>query len=172
MIAPWPVAGERDEAAEEHFTVLIELVRSIRNARAESNVEPGRWIEAEVFAGRRAAAFEEARLELGLLARIADDKLVIHAEPPHEIEQSLTVVAADVVASLPLAGMVDLDAERSRLEKELVQAQEEQKRANASLQNEAFVSRAPAQVVDQQRNRLRVSTEQIEVLTRRLAQLG
>ncbi|MCC6792125.1 MAG: class I tRNA ligase family protein, partial [Thermomicrobiales bacterium] len=172
MIASWPVAGERDEAAEENFAVLIELVRSIRNARAESNVEPGRWIEAEVFAGSRVAAFEEARLELGLLARIADDKLVIHAEPPHEIEQSLTVVAADVVASLPLAGMVDLDAERSRLEKELAQAQDEQKRATASLQNEAFVSRAPAQVVDQQRNRLRVSTEQIEVLTRRLAQLG
>jgi valyl-tRNA synthetase len=172
MVSQWPVAGERDAAAEDDFAVLIELVRSIRNARAESNVEPGRWIEADIFAGKRVAAFEEGRLELGLLARIADDKLRIHTEPPHEIEQSLTVVAADVVASLPLAGMVDIGAERSRLEKELAQAREEQKRATASLQNEAFVSKAPAQVVDQQRTRLRVSNEQIEVLTRRLAQLG
>src|SRR5690606_19985480 len=77
MVAPWPVAGERDAAAEEDFSVLIDLVRSIRNARAESNVEPGRWIEANVIAGKRQAAFEEARLELGLLARIADDKLTI-----------------------------------------------------------------------------------------------
>ncbi len=172
MIAAWPEAGERDEATEENFAVLIELVRSIRNARAESNVEPGRWIEADVFAGKRAGAFEEARLELGLLARIADDKLTIHAEPAQEMDQALTVVAADVVASLPLAGMVDLDAERSRLEKELAQAQEELKRATAALHNEAFIAKAPAQVVDQQRNRHRVATEQIEVLTRRLAQLG
>ena len=48
----------------------------------------------------------------------------------------------------------------------------EQQRANASLSNEAFVSKAPEKVVEQQRTRLRVATEQIEVLTRRIAELG
>ncbi|MEZ4496370.1 MAG: class I tRNA ligase family protein [Thermomicrobiales bacterium] len=80
MVASWPKAGARDEAAEDDFNALIELVRSIRNARSESNVEPGRWIEAQVIAGKRAASFEGARLELGMLARIADDKLTIVAE--------------------------------------------------------------------------------------------
>ncbi|MGH2551524.1 MAG: hypothetical protein ACRDHN_19220, partial [Thermomicrobiales bacterium] len=81
----------------------------------------------------------------------------------------MTVVASDVVAMLPLAAMVDVGAERARLEKELEQAQEEHRRATASLQNEAFTSRAPMQVVDQQRNRLRIAGEQIETLTKRLA---
>ena len=76
-----------------------------------------------------------------------------------------------MVATLPLAGMVDLDAERARLEKELEAAHQEQARATTSLSNEAFVSRAPAQVVDQQRNRLRIANEQIEVLAKRLAML-
>jgi valyl-tRNA synthetase len=169
MIASWPQPGERDAQAEEDFSVLIELVRSIRNVRAESNVEPGRWIEASVFAGARTAAFEGARLEFGTLARVANDHLQFLAGEPHQEANAMTVVAADVVATLPLAGMVDIAAEKTRLEKELEQAQEEQRRALASLNNEAFVSRAPAQVVDQQRNRLRIASEQIETLTKRLA---
>ena len=172
MVASWPTAGARDEAAEDDFNALIELVRSIRNARSESNVEPGRWIEAQVIAGKRTASFEGARLELGMLARIADDKLTIVAEGSGEQDQVVTVVAGDVVATLPLAGLVDLGVERDRLTKELEQAQMEQQRANASLSNEAFVSKAPEKVVEQQRTRLRVATEQIEVLTRRIAELG
>jgi valyl-tRNA synthetase len=169
MIASWPIAGERDARAEEDFAVLIELVRSIRNVRAESNVEPGRWIEANVYAGARTASFEAARLELSTLARVANDHLQFLDGEPHQESQSMTVVASDVVAMLPLAAMVDVGAEKSRLEKELEQAQEEHRRATASLQNEAFTSRAPAQVVDQQRNRLRIANEQIETLTKRLA---
>ncbi|HEX3303535.1 MAG TPA: valine--tRNA ligase, partial [Thermomicrobiales bacterium] len=132
-------------------------------------VEPARWIAANIHAGNRTVTFEELRPELGLLARIADDQLTFKQGEPDHSEQAVTVVAADVVATMPLAGMVDLDVERARLEKELEAAQQEQERATASLNNEAFVSRAPARVVEQQRNRLRIANEQIEVLTKRLA---
>jgi valyl-tRNA synthetase len=172
VVSTWPIPGERDAAAEENFNVLIELVRSIRNVRAEAAVEPARWIAADIYAGNRTAAFDELRPELAQLARIADDQLTFKSGEPDHADQAVTVVAADVVATLPLAGLVDLDAERVRLEKELVAAKEEQGRATASLSNEAFISRAPAQVVDQQRNRLRVANEQIEVLTKRLSMLG
>jgi valyl-tRNA synthetase len=84
----------------------------------------------------------------------------------------LTVVAGTVSATLPLADMVDLDAERSRLERELGEAKHERDRANAQLSNEAFVSRAPEKVVNVQRERLARATEQIELLERRLAGLG
>ena len=107
-----------------------------------------------------------------MLARIADDKLTIVSERSGEQDQVVTVVAGDVVATLPLAGLVDLGVERERLTKELEQAQMEQQRATASLSNEAFISKAPEKVVEQQRTRLRVATEQIEVLTRRIAELG
>ena len=172
VVAAWPEAGGRDEAAESDFSVLIELVRGIRNARAEVNVEPGRWIAAEIHAGGRTASFEAARAELASLARIANDRLVFRSGEADAGNDALMVVAADVVASLPLAELIDVAAETERLSKELEAAREENKRAWAMLQNEAFISRAPMQVVDTQRERARVSGEQVDVLTRRLAALG
>ncbi|MDF3038803.1 MAG: valyl-tRNA synthetase [Thermomicrobiales bacterium] len=171
MIAAWPESGSRDKTAETDFVALIETVRAIRNARTEANVEPGRWIAAEVFAGVHAAAFENSRRELGSLARIADDELVILDTAPVGGQGALTAVAGSVVAMLPLAGMVDLDAERDRLRKEIAAAEAERDRARAQLGNEAFVSRAPDKVVEVQRQRLATSEEQIDLLERRLAEL-
>jgi valyl-tRNA synthetase len=171
MIAAWPESGSRDKTAEKDFVALIETVRAIRNARTEANVEPGRWIAAEVFAGVHAAAFEDSRRELGSLARIADDELVILDTAPVGGQGALTAVAGSVVAMLPLAGMVDLDAERDRLRKEIAAAEAERDRARAQLGNEAFVSRAPEKVVEVQRQRLATSEEQIDLLERRLAEL-
>jgi valyl-tRNA synthetase len=171
MIAAWPESGSRDKTAEKDFVALIETVRAIRNAKTEANVEPGRWIAAEVFAGFHAAAFEDSRRELGSLARIADDELVILDTAPVGGQGALTAVAGSVVAMLPLAGMVDLDAERDRLRKEIAAAEAERDRARAQLGNEAFVSRAPEKVVEVQRQRLATSEEQIDLLERRLAEL-
>jgi valyl-tRNA synthetase len=171
MIAAWPEAGPRDDAAERHFGALIEIVRAIRNARTEAGVEPGRWIAAEIFPGPHRAAFETARRELGTLARIADDELVMLDGTPEGSQGALTAVAGKVVAMLPLAGMVDLEAERDRLRKEIAAAVAERERAQAQLGNEAFVSRAPEQVVAVQRQRLATAEEQISLLERRLAQL-
>jgi valyl-tRNA synthetase len=171
MIAAWPEAGRRDEAAERDFGALIEIVRAIRNARTEAGVEPGRWIAAEIFPGAHRAAFETARRELGTLARVADDELVMLSGTPQGSQGALTAVAGNVVAILPLAGMVDLDAERDRLRKEIAAAVAERDRAQAQLGNEAFVSRAPEQVVAVQRQRLATAEEQISLLQRRLAEL-
>lgn len=172
MIASWPVAGVRDEAAEAEFGALIETVRAIRNARTEAGIEPGRWIAAEVFAGQLAPAFEAARPELGTLARIADDTLTIVDRAPEGGKGALTAVAGNVVVMIPLAGIVDLDAERERLGKELATAQAERGRAIAQLGNEGFMARAPEKVVDVQRRRLASSQEQIALIERRLAELN
>ncbi len=172
MIASWPESGIRDANAESNFGALIETIRAIRNARTEARVEPGRWIAAEVFAGPHAAAFEASRRELGSLARIADDELVIRDAAPEGGQGALTAVAGYVVAMLPLAGMVDLDAERDRLRKEIATAEAERDRARAQLGNEAFVARAPEKVVEVQRQRLATAEEQITLLEQRLAELG
>nr|MBA2598195.1 valine--tRNA ligase [Chloroflexia bacterium] len=172
MIASWPASSPRDESAETDFAALIDTVRAIRNARTEANVEPGRWIAAEVFAGSLAPAFESSRRELSALARIADDELVIRADAPEGGRGALTAVAGHIVAMLPLAGMVDLDAERDRLHKEITAVTVERDRAQAQLGNEAFISRAPEQVVAVQRQRLATAADQIAVLERRLAELN
>jgi valyl-tRNA synthetase len=171
MIARWPSAQARDLDAEDRFGLLIELVSGIRNARSESGVEPARWIAARFDAGAHEALIDEARAELSLLARIADDQLTISADPSGG-DQALTVVARDVVAYLPLAGMVDLDAERDRLRKEIQAAEAEAGRAQAMLGNESFVARAPEKVVEVQRQRLAAATAQVDILKRRLDELG
>ncbi len=172
MVASWPEAGTSDPEAEEAFNALIELVRGIRNARAEAGVEPAKWIAADVYPGALTASFNEMRAELGFLGRIADDHLVIDDGEPRHAPQSLTVLASSVIASLPLADMVDLDAERARLGNELAEAQMEKGRAEAQLANESFLARAPEKVVAVQRERLARATEQISVLESRLADLG
>ncbi|MBA2248257.1 MAG: valine--tRNA ligase [Chloroflexia bacterium] len=172
MIAPWPVAGERDPGAERTFETLMDVVRGIRTARADSGVEPGKWIAADVYAGSLRPHFEGARAEFGSLARIADDQLRFPAGEALGVPQSLTVLAGPVVTSLPLAGMIDLNAEQSRLAKELEEAVRERSRAEAQIGNETFMARAPEKVVQVQRERLTRAIEQIETLENRLADLG
>jgi valyl-tRNA synthetase len=135
-------------------------------------VEPGRWIAASVHAGGRAAAFESLRGELSFLARIAEAELVIDGEASQPSESDVVIVANDVVAVLPLTGLVDLAVEKARVQKELDQAVAERGRLDGQLGNAAFVERAPAKVVDAQRARLAVVTDQIAVLEQRLAQLA
>jgi valyl-tRNA synthetase len=172
MVAPWPEASARDEDAEQAFGALIELVRSIRNARAESGVEPGKWIEADVYGGCLDTDFRQSAGELALLGRIASDHLRFVDCKPEAGGDALLVVAGETVAALPLAGMVDVAAERARLKKEIDDAEAEEKRALAQLGNEAFVTRAPKAVVETQRQRLATAQEQIAVLRRQLQALG
>ena len=172
MIAAWPSAGIRDERAESEFEALIETVRAIRTARQEANVEPAHWISATIYAGSCATPFESARRELGALARIADDQLRITNEAWSGTTQARTVAAGQVVAELPLAGMVDLPAERARLNKELADAEATRDRANAQLANEAFTARAPVHVVEAQRQRLARADDQIWILRQHLRDLG
>ena len=172
MIAPWPEAGERDADAERLFSNVIELIRGIRNARVESGVDAARWIAATVFAGPAAAEYDAMRREIGTLARIADDQLTITGEAAATVPEALTVVAGEISAALPLAGMIDLDAERERLRREIADAEAERGRATAQLSNEAFIARAPEKVIETQRRRLTTAEEQVAVLTARLADLG
>jgi valyl-tRNA synthetase len=171
IVAPWPEAGQRDEAAEAQIGAMIDLVRAIRNARTEATIEPGKWIAANIHAGALAPAFSQVRAELASLARIDAEQLTITADAPGAAQGALTAVAGDVVALLPLAGSVDLGAERERLEKELGEAKLERERAEKQLSNESFISRAPANVVEVQRKRLQTALEQIALLERRIGEL-
>jgi valyl-tRNA synthetase len=172
MISSWPVAGIRDLPAEQDFAALMELVGRIRNARSESKVEPGRWIAATIYARDRGPVLEGARAEIGLLARIADDQLAFASGEPETSSQSIVAVAGDVVAVLPLAGLVDLDVERDRLRKELEDARAEQTRIDRQLSNEAFVAKAPEKVVQNLRDRLTVVLDKIGVLSARINELN
>jgi valyl-tRNA synthetase len=171
MVASWPGSTGRDERAEDDVGAMMELVRGIRNARAEAGIEPARWIAAYIIAPGRVAAFESARRELGFLARIDDDHLTISEQEPPVDSKALTVVAGNVVAILPLAGLIDMTVERERIQQDLRETDAERGRAEAMLGNDGFVAKAPPQVVEVQRRRLATALEQIAVLERRLREL-
>jgi len=169
IVAPWPEAGPTDAEAEGAFSLLIELVRAVRNARSEAGVEPGKWIAATIAAGPHADALASQREIFSRLARVADDQLTIApsvATPP----QATALVVADVVVYL--TGMVDVAAERARLTRDIAEAEDHADRTRAQLANDNFVARARPEVVQATRDRLATADERIARLRDRLAALG
>lgn len=159
--AAWPLAQERmlDPQAEGDMAVLMDVVRSIRNVRSEKQVPPSRRIKALVFAdGRPREILEENRLYVESLAGLGE--LEIGPATGEKPEQAIFAVASGVEIYLPLEGLVDLEAERKRLEKELANSEQEIKRCEAKLSNEGFLAKAPPEVVEKERAKLQAYLEE------------
>jgi valyl-tRNA synthetase len=172
IVAPWPLqnAALLDDDAEAQMALLMDLIRGIRNVRAEYNVEAGRRVAATVAAGASAPVIAARRDVLAFLAHLDADALDIVAacEP---VAQSASVLAGDVVVYLPLAGLVDLDAERARLQKALDNLDG---RINGSRQRLAgpFAAKAPADIVQRERENLAAMEAEAAQLREQLARLG
>ncbi|PLS77534.1 MAG: valine--tRNA ligase [Chloroflexi bacterium] len=174
MIAPYPQsdAAALDAGAERDWTLVQEIVRGIRNVRNESGVEPARWIEAVIVAGDRQPLLEAQRPIISRLARVAADKLDIVAGIAVPPANAATLVAGGMEVFLPLAGMVDLAEERARLSKELERAQADLERRQSKLANESFTSRAPAPIVQKERDALAETETVVAKLRDRITALG
>jgi valyl-tRNA synthetase len=170
IVAPWPSAGATYPSEERAFARMQEATRAIRNARAESNIEPGRRIAA-IVTGPYGAEFDALRAEFAFLARIAADKLDIAADAAAP-EGAITLAVEDFAIHLPLGDAVDMGAERARLAREIDAAEAEVGRASAMLSNEGFTSRAPEKVIQVQRDRLAGAQERVRLLQERLVALG
>jgi len=174
MVASWPKSyGRLDETVNGHMAILMEVIRTIRNIRSEYNVEPAKWISATVVAGDNYALLQRHREVIVKLARLDDQAFNLVAQ----LETKPTQAAAQVIGSgleiyLPLAGMIDLTAERTRLNKELANLEKRIQSGQAKLSNESFVSKAPAAVVAKERETLADMALQVSKLQAQLAQLG
>jgi len=153
MVTPWPAGGATDKAAEGRFALFQEVVRAIRNSRAEYNVPAGRKIKALLSAGEMADDLQSQRQLIARLANVDEAGLVI-AEQVAAPGQTVTLVVTPVTIYLPLAGLIDLVAERARLQKALAGAEKEIARVAGLLSNENFRSKAPADVVAREKQRL------------------
>ncbi|MGC9336357.1 MAG: valine--tRNA ligase, partial [Anaerolineae bacterium] len=175
MIRPWPEMDEArlDPAAEADMALLVDLIRQVRNARAEFDVTPGRRIAA-IIAG--AGKLEMLRAQQGLLAFLAkldEEQLTLTRSLGEKPQKAVALVAGEgVEAYLPLAGLVDLEQETARLQKALQETKEEIQRAQGMLANEDFVSKAPDHIVQRQRDRLAEQLERRARLEARLQALG
>ncbi|MFO8010688.1 MAG: valine--tRNA ligase [Dehalococcoidia bacterium] len=173
MIAEYPVPDEAaiDTVAEREIESLIEIVRSIRNARAESAVEPSKFIDALISVEDSRFPAGNHRDAISALARVRP-LTVIEDERSAGDEQAKVLVLRDVKVILPLAGMVDLEEERKRIEKEIESARNRIASTEAKLQNEQFISKAPAEVVERERTSLAEARGKLERLLRQFEELG
>ncbi len=171
ILAQWPEADERylDSEAEAQFGLLMELVRGIRNARAEYKVEPGQQISAQIAPGSQRALINAHESIFGRLCNVRQITL-LEDEASHP-DKAATIVAADVTVYLPLADLIDLEAERERLSKELSALDEQISRTRALLSNEGFVSKAKPEVVQREREKLETLSSSRQVVAERLAKL-
>ena len=156
IISPWPEFQPQfvDEEIEKKMELFMEAVRAIRNARTEHQVEPGKRIQAIIAAGEKEEFFNALKKELAFLAHLDEEKLVIERTIYPKPTGAVTLTAGTVEIYLPLAGMVDLEAEKKRLLKEKAKVEEEIARAEALLANEEFLQKAPKEVVEKHRARL------------------
>ncbi len=172
MITSWPTSGDLCEDTEADMQLVMDAIRAIRNARAEYNVEPTRRVVAHIATGEKYDLFLAQRDVLVELARLDLDNLRLAHTLLDKPEQALTLVVGGVEIYLPLAGMVDLTAEHERLQKELAHIDAGIARGQKLLNNQGFIAKAPAEVVQKERDKLTSLQEQAEKLRERLATLA
>lgn len=144
-----------------------DIVVGIRNIRSEYKVEPGKYIGVTIVSPHHDALSEQREL-LARLARLNLDELSIVATLANRSKAAATVVIGDIEVFVPLAGLIDLDAERQRLTKELTAAQTDAERRRTRLSDETFVGKAPAAIVQRERDALAAVDAQIARLQQRL----
>jgi len=168
MLAQWPRPDRRaeDEVAERHFAQLQELVGAIRQIRAEYGVEPGRSVNARVARRNPALVLEEATV-----CHLAKVGQLRYGPPPDEPGGHAVLKDGNTVF-IALGELVDLKKECERLRKEcdrlngLIQSQRKK------LENEQFTARAPAEVVERERQKLADWTGQHQALLQKVGALG
>jgi valyl-tRNA synthetase len=172
MIAPYPTADDAlfDSDAERQMAVVIDVVRSIRNARAEFQVEPSKWVEAVVVAGDMRTAIESQAHAIEILARARPLSIVSELDSRPDRAKTIVLDGAEVI--LPMAGMVDTGAETERLQREIAEAEDNITRLDSRLNDEKFLSRAPAHVIEKERERLAAHRDKLARLKERLAELS
>ncbi len=149
--ADWPEAGFSDTAAAAEINWLVDLVSGLRSARAEMNVPPSA-IAPLVVVGANDTSVERLRRHdaaIRRLGRIAAIELANVAP-----KGAAQIVVGEATACLPLGNLIDLQAEKARIEKAIGKTENEMERASKKLANEKFVANADPEVVASERERL------------------
>ena len=173
MISSWPeYRGDWEYAqAAEEVELMKEAVRGIRNVRTQLNVPPSKkasvYVVSENADIRR--TFEDGKVFFATLAKASEVFIQENREGIGEDAVSAMVPGANIY--IPFAELVDIDKELERLEKEKERLTKEIARSDGMLKNERFVSKAPADKVQAERDKLTKYTQMMEQVETRLAQL-
>jgi valyl-tRNA synthetase len=170
MLSEWPqLLGFEDKQADADIEWLITTVSGIRSVRTEMNVPAGAKIPLVVIgAGEETGTRVEAQLQA--LIRLARLDSVDYAGtvPPN----SAQLVIGEATFAMPLAGIIDIDAERERLRREVGKEEAEIDKIDRKLGNEQFVAKAKPEVIDEQRQRREDTLARRERLLTALSRLS
>jgi len=155
MAQPWPQADQSriDENATRDIEWLKGVIIAVRNIRAEMNIAPGKPLEALLTKGGEAdrERLEAYRLFLSKLAKLDS---ITWLDDPDQAPLSATQLVGDMEVLVPMAGLIDKDAELARLAKEIDKQDKFIGGIEKKLGNESFISKAPTEVVEKERAKL------------------
>ncbi len=169
MISAWPDYDETLSFGAEvaEMERIMTAVRAIRNRRAEMNVPPSK--KAKVYiATAYTDTFEQGAIFMQRLASASE----VEVADSFELDGAVCIVTQDAKIYIPMGELVDFEAEKARLNKELAAVQKDLDFVNSKLSNENFVAKAPANIVAAQREQAAKYEEKIALLKESIAKLG
>ena len=173
MISAWPVFKESWNFKEEELAIetIKEGVRSIRNVRSAMNVPPGKKARVFVVSEKKNVRriFENGKVFFGTLGSASE--VTVQADKSGIGEDAVSAIIPDAVIYMPFAELIDLEKEIERLRREEERLQKELSRVNGMLNNEKFISKAPAVKIEEEKGKLNKYTEMMELVKERLEQL-
>ena len=169
MLSPWDKYDESRSfpAEESEMEKIMAAIKAVRNRRAEMNVPPSR--KAQLFI--ETASEDTFRAGSVFMQKLASASEVTVGKD-FGLESAVSIITADARIYIPMAELIDFEAERARLNKELAAAEKQLSQIDAKLSNENFVNKAPANVVQGQRDAAEKLRDKIAMLKDSIASLG
>lgn len=156
MLSPFPTPDESkiDSSAVSDIEWLKDVIMALRNIRGEMNIAPKRMLTVYLQNG---SPDDQRRLTENrqFLSKLVNLEAITWLEKSDEAPLSATALVGELEVLVPMAGLIDKDAELARLDKEFDKLSKENERLSAKLSNPKFVDKAPADVVEKERSRLR-----------------
>ena len=172
MVAAWPESDEQlfDAEAEAAMNAMMEAIKAIRNMRAEVNVAPGKKVPAILLVAdelQQVVAANQSYIKL--MASV--DELSILPAGGDKPENAMAAVTKGIEVYLPLKGLIDVEKETQRLNKELDGMTKEIGRIEGKLNNAGFLAKAPAEVVEKEKTKAQEIAVKMQAIQERLTYL-
>lgn len=172
MVASWPQCEEKliDDEAEAGMVSIMEAIKAIRNMRAEVNVAPGKKVPAILLVtADLQAVVKENQSYINLMGSV--DELSLLPADGAKPENAMAAVTKGIEVYLPLKGLIDVEKETQRLNKELDSLAKEIQRIEGKLNNAGFLAKAPAEVVAKEKEKSTEITIKMQAIQERLVYL-
>jgi len=171
MVTDWPqsVKAAKDKKLRGDIECFIDVIKTIRNLRSESNIEPAKLIKVKLISAAKKDLLEGQREIIKKLSRCQELEIT---DKSQAAKDSAVALAGEVEVHLLLAGLIDLKVEKERLNKELAQIENFIKNISAKLANEQFLSRAPQEIVAQEKAKLAEAEDHLAKIKKQLESIG